>query len=62
MHGTQLHRLAVTRQAEDRAVADRQRRIRQAGSLHSAHESIEAARAAIAAWFSPFRTNGLSPA
>ena len=62
MHRTLTHRSAISRQLDDRALTDRQRRIRQAGSLHGAHESIEAARSAIAAMFSPFRPSGLSPA
>jgi hypothetical protein len=62
MHRTINHQLSTGHRVEDRSVADRQRRIRQAGSLHGAHESIEAARSAIAAFFSPYRPSGLSPA
>jgi hypothetical protein len=62
MHRTLTHHIAIGRRPEDRSVADRERRIRLAGSPHGAHESIEAAREAIAAMFSPFRPSGLSPA
>jgi hypothetical protein len=62
MHRTFAHQLATIRHSEDRTHADRQRRIRQAGGSHGVHESIEAARSAVAALFSPFRPSGLSPA
>ncbi len=61
MHRTLAHQLTTMRHSDERAQADRERSIRHAGGLHHS-ESIEAARAAVAAFFTPLRPSGLSPA
>lgn len=61
MHRTLVRQLTISRHSSERAQADRERSIRRAGALHR-HESIEAARAAIAALLDPLKPTGLSPA